>query len=218
MTVAEIERIGSPEIARHDARRAFVDYRKAVHTEKNPARRREYEGLMRGYRAIAAGKQVIDLLQTMKAAGIQPDTLYPRLAIARADCSMVRVRMVGDGAATFYGDPPQFGRVPKSRTVQLPKETLVQFRLDWQNGPSRRYWEGQWRTWSPEATAVVPIVPASLHPGPALSNYHTLWDAVWTPEPPRDPLLLKHLSGSLYAIVAHWDLSPLERAVLAGRL
>lgn len=218
MTVAEIERIGSPEITRNDARRAFVDYRKAVHTEKNPERRREYEGLMRGYRAIAAGKQVIDLLQTMKAAGIQPDTLYPRLAIARAHCSTCRVRMEQSGAVRFYGDPPEWGRVPKSRTVEFPKDTLVPFKIDWHQNGQPRLWEGRWVTWSPEATAIVPIVPASLHPGPALSNYHILWDAVWKPEPPRDPLLLKHLSGGLYAIVAHWDLSPLERAVLAGRL
>jgi hypothetical protein len=48
--------------------------------------------------------------------------------------------------------------------------------------------------------------------------YHVLWDAVWTPEPPIDPLLLKHCGGSLYAIVAAWDLTPLEQAVMRGRI
>lgn len=35
--------------------------------------------------------------------------------------------------------------------------------------------------------------------------------------PPGDPALLKHMGGDLYAILAVWDLSPLERAVLAGK-
>ena len=130
-------------------------------------------------------------------------------------------------------------RQPKAHVLKFPVDTFVRHQCRWVNANAavpvqvgtgaglsiaaawqhwERYWEGQWREWALEASAIVPIVPAGLHPGPALSNYHILWDAVWTPEPPRDPLLLKHLAGSLYAIVAHWDLSPLERAVLAGRL
>jgi hypothetical protein len=61
-------------------------------------------------------------------------------------------------------------------------------------------------------------VPPRLHPRGKLANYHILWDAVWTPAPPKDPLLLRHLAGQLYAIVGQWDLTPLEQAVLRGRL
>ena len=44
-----------------------------------------------------------------------------------------------------------------------------------------------------------------------------LWEAEWETVP-RDPLLLRHLAGGLYAVMASWDLTPLERAVLKGRL
>lgn len=37
------------------------------------------------------------------------------------------------------------------------------------------------------------------------------------PAPPGDPALLKHVGGDIYAVVATWDLSPLERLVLSGR-
>jgi hypothetical protein len=46
-----------------------------------------------------------------------------------------------------------------------------------------------------------------------------LWEADWKvhPVPPGDPALLKHIGGDLYAVVAVWDLTPLEQAVLAAR-
>lgn len=40
----------------------------------------------------------------------------------------------------------------------------------------------------------------------------------WAPVPPTDPFLLRHLGGTLYVVLAQWDLTPLEKAVLAGRL
>lgn len=45
-----------------------------------------------------------------------------------------------------------------------------------------------------------------------------LFEAEWRPEPPKDPALLRHIGGDLYSVVAVWDLTELERAVLAGRL
>ena len=35
--------------------------------------------------------------------------------------------------------------------------------------------------------------------------------------PRTSRMLLRHLSGQLYAVLAVWDLTELERAVLAGR-
>jgi hypothetical protein len=35
--------------------------------------------------------------------------------------------------------------------------------------------------------------------------------------PPEDPALLKHIGGDLYAVLAVWNLTELERAVLSGR-
>lgn len=222
MTVADVERIGAPEISRMEARRAYLDYKRAVLSAANPAERHEYEGLWRGYKAIAAGQQVIDLDKTMAAAGVQEDTLYPRLAICRADARTCRVDMSGNGSASFADAGMRWrSRVAKGRRVSLPPGTFPQFNGRWHEGIWSRYRPSgalERANWTSSATALVPIVPPRLHPRAALTNYLILWDAVWTPAPPRDPLLLRHLAGALYAIVAQWDLTPLEQAVLRGRL
>lgn len=227
MTVADIERIGSPRISRADARKAFLEYRRAVLAESDQERRKEYDGLMRGYKAIAQGCQVLDLQQAMHVASIQDDTGYPRLAIARADHKWCRVSMSQNGSAAFYavdtaGDIRQWPRAG-SRVTRLPAGTFPS--IAWQPHPSQKYTRGRvlpngvmrW-SWDTGAAALVPLVPPQYHPKAALHNYHIVWDAVWQPAPPVDPLLVKHLAGMLYAIVAQWDLTPLERAVLRGRL
>lgn len=227
MTVAEVERIGAPEISRQDARKAFLEYRRAVLSETDTHRKQEYEGLMRGYKAISKGQSVVDLQHTLHTAGLQHDTLYPRLAISRADQKHCFVTMLSDGSATFTArmESNRWGRGGRaaSLNVKLPVGTFPLFQ--WRSHPTQKYVSGRvlrddsvnW-LWKPDAVALVPLVPPGLHPRGALANYHILWDAVWEPAPPKDPLLLRHLAGSLYAIVAQWDLSPLERAVLRGRL
>lgn len=218
MTVAEIERIGTPQISRQDARKAFLEYRRAVIDEKDPARRKEYDGLMKGYRAIAKGLQVVDVAHVLQVAGLQHDTCYPRLAICRADATTCFVDMREDGSATFRANkqPSTWGRTASADLVRCSAATFPRFVIGWHDG--KRFRDGRPSAWTTVASALVPIVPAGLHPKAHLRNYHILWDAVWTPEPPKDPLLLKHLAGQLYAIVAAWDLTPLEQAVLRGRL
>jgi hypothetical protein len=220
MTVKEIARIGAPAISRQDARGAFLEYRRATGVERDPARRKEFEGLMRGYRAIARGQQVIDVHHTLQTAGVQADTLYPRLAIVRADAKRCVVTMRGDGSATFCDEAMRFPRRAWRHSVKLPVGTFPLYEARWVSGHRSRYRPGailERTEWNDHATAIVPIVPPALAPY-ALGNYHVLWDAVWLPAPPKDPLLLKHLAGHLYAIVAQWDLTPLEQAVLRGRL
>lgn len=220
MTVAEIERIGTPQISRNDARKAYLDYKRAVLSAANPEERKEYEGLWRGYQAIARGQQVIDLQQTMKTAGVQPDTLLPKLAICRADARKCRVNLEQNGSATFADEAASWRH--NNRQVKLTQGTFPHYVARWdKDRGSLRYRPNgtlEAEGWSNRATALVPIVPPHLHPRAALKNYHILWDAVWTPAPPKDPLLIRRLAGQLYAIVAQWDLTPLEQAVLSGRL
>ena len=71
---------------------------------------------------------------------------------------------------------------------------------------------------------MVPIVPPKHRPrrDSLLEGYLVLWEVdewTWTerPSPPHDPALLKHLGGDLYAVLAVWDLSDLERLVLTER-
>ena len=75
-------------------------------------------------------------------------------------------------------------------------------------GPS---WESR------DGEARVPMVPAGLRPAHALSNYFTLWEATWSRIAPKDPALLKDIGDGLYIVLAVWDLTELERAVIGLR-
>ncbi len=57
------------------------------------------------------------------------------------------------------------------------------------------------------------MIPPGLMPGGSLSRFHILWEAE-REEIPRDPMLLRHLGKGRYVVLATWDLTDLERAVL----
>lgn len=181
-------------MSKKDALEAFRAYRKAVR-ERHSA---EDVALMRGYKALAKGRQVLDVHDTFQRAGVDARG-RPRLAISRADLGRVEMYYYRDGSARFSrrrGYHWQKGET--FYRVLLPAGTL----------PANRA--------SGDASAVVPIIPPRFRPVHALRGYHVLWEAEWE-DVPRDPMLLKHLSGALYAVLAAWDLTELERAVLRGR-
>lgn len=136
---------------------------------------------------------------------MQHSQLRPAFAVGCAHWRHVRVRIGSDGGAEFLQRVPNiwFGdrRTAWHRHIVLPPGVLPE--------PMRKF---------RDLEAVVPLIPANLRPMNALNRYVLLWEAVWVKRPPIDPLLLRHLHGSLYAVFAAWDLTPLERAVLAGRL
>ena len=66
---------------------------------------------------------------------------------------------------------------------------------------------------------MVPLIPPRFRPSNNdLHRYHILWDVqgAWEAEPPKDPFLLSRIHGDLFAVLAVWDLTELERAVLKG--
>lgn len=71
------------------------------------------------------------------------------------------------------------------------------------------------------AITMAPLVPADVRPATGqLRDWHVLWeveawhDSPQTMTPPRDPYLLRYIGGSLWAVLAEWDLTELERAVM----
>lgn len=66
--------------------------------------------------------------------------------------------------------------------------------------------------------AVVPSIPARFRPDGDLSQYHILWEPIWEPTPPGDPILMKHLHGDFFVVLAQWDLTAIEKAALYARI
>lgn len=196
------------------ARRAFIDYRHAVHdrhrTEAVETERRlraEDEALMRGYRALSLGKQLLRLSDAIREGG-EDEQLRPRLGLARADMTVLAMTRVGNGRVTYNPNNDWRARTVKhqNRVFNFPQGARVV-----QNAQGQINWEVR-------ATATVPTVPPQYRPASSLANYHILFEAQWrTPPRASDPALLRHLGGDLWVVLATWDVTPLEAAVLGMR-
>ena len=206
------------QMDRTEARKAFLEYRRAVrarHDEEDAA-------IMRGYRALANGHQVVRLSEALAAGGLN-DQQLPALAVARADRRWCYLQASPGWTPATPGATRRGGSITMGHRAD-PAPTATQAAGTWRWPLD--LWAGYadadptslspWQAWR----AMVPVVPPALRPAHALSGYVVLWEVDrWerTPAPPGDPALLKRIGGDLYAVVAVWDLTELERAVLAGR-
>jgi len=186
---------------RNAARAAFIEYRDSF---RRSAQAVDGE-LMRGYKALADGSALIRLTTTIAAGGVD-ELGRPRLAFGRADERAIGFRRDRQGGLTF--SPETRGNVRAAdRRIDLPRGTLP----EWPAGSPDDWWG-----W----VADMPLVPPRFRPEGSLSRFHVLWEAVWRRARTRaaiDPALLRHIGGDLYVVLATWDLTPLEQAVLERR-
>lgn len=187
------------------ASKAFLEYRASVR-ERHDA---EEAQIMRGYKALAEGESVIDLVATICQGGgriqlsrWQRNVWVPNLGIMRADQRWCWVSTHGDGRVEYHSKQ-SYGNRETRNLVALPPGTLAP-----PAGVNTAYGD---------VRAMVPPVPPVHRPAASLGNYHILFEAEWEQVAPKDPALLKHIGGDLYVVCATWDLTELERTVLAGR-
>jgi hypothetical protein len=160
----------------------------------------EYKQALAGYEELAKGTVLIDPFQAIREAGRDAKG-RPLLAICRADRKRCEVDSEAWKRIRFNGS--EFG-VWDSRANNLVI-TVDQM-------PS---FEQHFR-----ASAIVPMIPADVYPAPghgSPKDWYILWEAEWQNVPPKDPLLLKPIGGDLYAVLASWDLTELERKIIARR-
>lgn len=169
----------------------------------------EYEAAVRGYEALAEGAALIDIAVAFRDVELDHKA-RPRLAIGRADREQVEFTWVGD---RMHFDTRAGFTGQRNETL----ETMV----DRQGGfPGDEYTGARWEL---RGYALVPMIPADVRPPGNRRKWHVLWEVEeWADRPvvalpDRDPLLLQHLTGTLYVVLAEWDLTDLERAVMTGR-
>lgn len=168
----------------------------------NSTAEKEYAALAAAYKAAAAGKAVINLRDAITNAPTFPNGL-PRVAVARADQKQVRAQRTTGGRLRMWCGS-DWWHARRARTLQFEYEGLRPLERD-ANG-----------------MALVPMIPVEARRKAGmrrrLDGLFILWEVEeWKLVPPVDPFLLKHIGGDLYAVLAAWDLTPIERAVMAGR-
>jgi hypothetical protein len=187
------------EVTEEEATAKLAEYERMLVEDRTA----EDEAIAQAYRAAKRGLSVIRLTEAIKLGGYFEDTGLPRIAIAGATWTECVARWTG-GDLLFGPEnwPDNRGALVGRNTVRVPmRDELPQ---------TRGYRPGR---------APVPLVPPRHRPRPRrLRNCHVLWEVdVWDKVPAKDPALLRHIRGDLWAVLAVWDLTELERAILAQR-
>jgi hypothetical protein len=200
---------------KEEALHKFNQYREAVKRSHSAAD----HVLALAYGALAKGEGVINAFEAIKQAGCD-DSFRPRLAIMRADQEFVYFkRSFTDASAGIFSFSERYylsRRVKRAQNARLqfavPGSTFRKHEVGKTSQP-RDYW------WTLKAP--LPLIPPQYRPADALAKYAILWEVdEWSAiAPPTDPMLLRPLGQTgLYVVVAHWDLTPLERMVMGGLL
>lgn len=161
--------------------------------------------IRRAYQLLSQGKVIIRAIESIKAAGLNAQGL-PKLAIACATAKACRLVISSQGAAIMGSreQAPSFWGRPGKHDIRFEPGDFGAALVPPRFGHN---------------VATAPTIPLKLRPKRGLENYHVLWEAEWTPVPTRDPYLLRRIGQSdLWLVCAHWDLTEVERAVLATRM
>lgn len=170
--------------------------------------------IQRTYQLLAQGKVVIKAIESVRLGGLNEKGL-PKLALGPATAQACHVRREMNGSMVMAPDDRWWsGRQNRQlrfaeENFTFPRETFPTYVVE---GKTYRYQRSEHR-------AMTPIVPIHLRPKRGLENYHILWEAEWERVVPKDPYLLRRIGkGDLWLVVAHWDLTEVERAALATRV
>lgn len=155
------------------------------------------------YKLIASGKKVIRALDSIVKAGVNSEGL-PKLAIVRAVQDKCFLYVRHDGGMIMSARESVRSREAREMRFDFPAGTV----------PGRSWQQKQ------HFQAIVPHIPPHIRPARGLANYHILWEAEWSKVVPVDPMLLRRIGtkGDTWLVCGAWDLTEVERAVLAGRL
>lgn len=191
----------------------------------------EYQRIAQGYEIAARGGRLLRLSLVFEGCP-RDERGRPRLAIARADRRQVKVT-VGDRADEFDARDrfSSWGRGGRLRDGLIPvmRPFVPAGLATWRQektlaNPSNANY---YRNLAVAGYSLVPIVPPDL-----LSRRRAqfqqgrlfiLWEVErWADDPirsnpDRDPYLLRRVSDDMFEVLAEWDLTPLEMAIMQDR-
>jgi len=188
--------------------------RRHVQLKKEEIRRE----LMAVYGHLHHYGKIIDIYESFKKAGLNREG-DPRLAICRADAKQCYCLKIEDGSAIFSMERlDRWQRQPRKTyaEVKLPAGTFQWQPID----PTRPL--NTYNIKNQMIQCPAPIIPAKIlveEVRHRLKNYHVMWEVEeWKPVPPQDPILLKRLTSNLFGVLATWELTALEKAIIRGHI
>lgn len=194
-----------------EAKKHYAEYLETVKTRKE----KYLEDLKQVYYHLSKGHKVLDIYEVFKKSGVNKDG-EPNLAICRADLKKVvfAKRPIGSGR---FSDGSWKSH---EADISLPSETFS----EWKTTKATESWRKDQDIVSrPDIEADVPIVPAHLLPEGKLDNYYILWEVMEWRLPKSsavfrkgDPFLLKRVNDNAFIVLAEWDLTEVEQAVIRG--
>ena len=180
-------------------------YREALKNCKTKSQLKYLSDMKLVYNKLKSGRKIIDIFEVFKKFGVNTKE-QPRLAIAPVSFKVIKFRKETRGTGIFIENSWGYS-CSKNRYVGLPENTFK----EWTK-------EGAWDIKNKEITTKVPIVPARYLPTiKSLDGYFVLWEVKRWDNIPTDPILLKRLTNNLFVVLAIWDLTPIEQAVVRGR-
>lgn len=187
MQVVEIK-----DTTREVARMMARDYRRAVQKRISSEHRSQHKALAKAFGAVARGRTVIDVCASIEQAGANAKG-EPAFAYTRADARWCYYR--------------------RAATHSHPSFSSIQWGSGRARGDLLMAVESKLPVVHRTLQAMVPAIPPNLRPAGDLGLYRIMWEADWHAVP-VDPLLLRPLGHGLAVVVAAWNLTELERAVL----
>lgn len=184
----------------YTAREKWREYVAAEKIYRKP----EYTDLKKVYKQLKDGQKIIDIFKVIAKAGVHANH-HPKMAIARADRKELRCRYHHNGNVDYYNEDTSW----RGKERFHLQECLPAF-------DRTKVTPGDW---SMDLKAPVPIIPGELMPKKLTDDYYILWEVEeWRRVPPTDPWLLRRITKTLFVVVAGWDLTELEKAVMHGRM
>jgi hypothetical protein len=177
---------------------------------------REDTIMMASYREMAKGARIINVATVMRNAGLNKHQKLPNLAIARASWEWCHILFELNQLCFSKHSHARHSWSGERRFLE-PKNLETFARDLFGSELSNSHWRNQNGFPDVRGKAAVPAIPAYLRPEGDLENYHILFEAKWEKVAPPDPILLKKIDGNMYTVVAQWDLTDIEKAVLEGR-
>lgn len=175
---------------------------------------KEDEALKKAYYAMSKGLKLLNIRQAFFNCGLFNDNQLPMLAIAKAHWGHAHLD-VNSQEVSFNNGLSSYAK--GFEVIKYPSTTFSPDLWDYRRREAVRERLGV-KFLRASGRAVVPSIPARFRPDGDLSQYHILWEPIWEPTPPGDPILMKHLHGDFFVVLAQWDLTAIEKAALYARI